>query len=78
MPPPNPVPAMQPQRPWDTRPHHVVENNPGSQSEEFSEWEEVSEDDPDISESPLVGIRVLMDTFHATVIEEIPDNNGGE
>ncbi|QRV02032.1 DNA polymerase III subunit gamma and tau [Arcanobacterium phocisimile] len=47
------------------------------QTETVPDWEEVSDDDPDISESTLVGIRVLMDTFNAKVIDEIPDSHGG-
>ncbi|WP_124054370.1 DNA polymerase III subunit gamma and tau [Arcanobacterium ihumii] len=43
---------------------------------EESEWDEVSLDDPEISQSNLVGINVVLDKFDAKVIEEIPHEAG--
>ncbi|QJC22475.1 DNA polymerase III subunit gamma and tau [Arcanobacterium buesumense] len=89
MTPPAPVPVTEKPRTQPTssntpndekRP--VWEVHPPIRAEEPTEpspeWEEVSEDDPDISESSLVGLKVLLDTFNAQVIEEIPDRQGGE
>ncbi len=41
-----------------------------------SEWDEVSMDDPEISQSDLVGIQVVLNRFDAKVIEEIPNSQG--
>nr|WP_239539050.1 DNA polymerase III subunit gamma and tau [Arcanobacterium pluranimalium] len=41
-----------------------------------SEWDEVSLDDPEISQSNLVGINVVLDKFDAKVIEEISHEAG--
>lgn len=41
------------------------------------EEEEVSLNDPTISQSRLVGIDVVLETFKGAIIEEIPRNNGG-
>ena len=53
--------------PWEIHPPAV------KQEETIDEWDEVSMDDPDINHSHLVGIQVLLDTFDAKIIEEIPD-----
>ncbi|WP_253280897.1 DNA polymerase III subunit gamma and tau [Arcanobacterium phocae] len=71
-----PVPANL-VRPGEARPVWEVHPPVKSQEEPPSEWEEVSEDDPDISESSLVGLKVLLGTFDGRIIEEIPDGNGG-
>lgn len=39
------------------------------------EWEEVSPDDPEISQSSLVGINVVLETFGASVVEVIPNDS---
>ncbi|MFC5370829.1 DNA polymerase III subunit gamma and tau [Arcanobacterium bovis] len=41
-----------------------------------SDWDEVSLDDPEISQSNLVGINVVLDKFDAKVIEEISHEAG--
>lgn len=46
---------------------------PEPEQPENDEWDDVSADDPDISESTIVGIKVLMDRLDGTIIEEIPD-----
>ncbi|MFY9262361.1 MAG: DNA polymerase III subunit gamma and tau [Actinomycetaceae bacterium] len=38
-----------------------------------SDWDDVSMDDPSISESNLVGIKVLIERFDGRVIDEIPN-----
>lgn len=72
---PAPPPARQQAQPRKNKP--VWEVHPPVKEEapepEVNEWDEVSADDPDISESNLVGIKVLIDRFDGKVIEEIPD-----
>lgn len=57
---------------WEVHPPEKEEKPAGN------DWEEVSEDDPDISESSLVGLKVLLNTFDARIIEEIDERTAGE
>lgn len=71
--PPFAVPARAEKRPvWEVHPPEKEEKPAGN------DWEEVSEDDPDISESSLVGLKVLLNTFDARIIEEIDERTAGE
>lgn len=56
---------------FSLKPTDSVEKSP-----EFpDEWEEVSPDDPEISQSSLVGINVVLETFGANVVQVIPNNS---
>ena len=56
---------------FSLKPTDFVEKSP-----EFpDEWEEVSPDDPEISQSSLVGINVVLETFGANVVQVIPNNS---
>lgn len=58
-----------PTRSWEIHPPTPADR----QEEPADEWDEVSMDDPDINQSNLVGIQVLLKAFDAKIVEEIPD-----
>lgn len=51
---------------------------PPSPAAAASEEDEVSDSDPAVSQSDLVGLNVVLSTFKGKVIEEIDKTSGGQ